>query len=144
MPHRRLAALVLALLAPAALAGCAIKLNPESMPAPFTQAPVPSASTGQPAYVCTAVYQILTSGAARLGSYVGGHTDGARKNMQSTLADMAGKISAEGAKTTDAQLKTAIAGISADLTAGSQQTDPTAFINGDFTTVSQKLDGHCK
>jgi hypothetical protein len=143
MPHRRLAGLALALLAPAALAACEIKLNPESMPAPFSQAPVPSASTGQPAYVCTAIYQILTSGAARLSSYVGGDSDAAHKNMQTTLADMATKVSAEGTKATDAQLKTAIDDISADLTSASQQPDPSSYVNGGFTTVGQKLDGLC-
>jgi hypothetical protein len=143
MPHRRLAAPVLALLAPAALAGCAIKLNPESMPAPFTQAPVPSASAGQPGYVCTAVYQVLTSGTARLADYLGGHTDAARHGMQTTLADMAAKVTAAGAKSVDAKLKTAIDGISADLTAASRQPDPTSYVNGGLTTVGQKLDGLC-
>lgn len=143
MPHRRLAAVALALLAPAALAGCEIKLNPESMPAPFSQGPVPSASTGQPAYVCTAIYQILTSGAARLSGYLGGDSDAAHKNMQTTLADMATKVSAEGTKATDAQLTTAIDDIAADLTSASRQPDPTSYVNGGFTTLGQKLDGHC-
>ena len=143
MPHRRLAGLTLALLAPVALAGCEIKLNPESVPAPFSQAPVPSASTGQPAYVCTAIYQILTSGAARLSNDVGGTSDAARTHMRSTLADMATRVSAEGTKATDPQLKTAIDGISADLTAASQQSDPSSYVNGGFSTVGQKLDGLC-
>jgi hypothetical protein len=123
--------------------GCAAKIDPSSMPAPFSQGPVPSASTGQPAYVCTAVYQILTSGAARLSNYAGGHTEADRTGLRTTLGEMASKVSAQGTETTDAQLKTAIDGVAADLRAGSQQPDPSSYLSGDFTTVGQKLDGHC-
>jgi hypothetical protein len=143
MPHRRVTGLALALLAPAALAACEIKLDPASVPAPFSQAPVPSASTGQPAYVCTSIYQILTSGAARLTSYAGGTSDAAHQNMQTTLADMATRVSAEGTKATDARLRSAIDDISTDLRLASQQPDPSSYINGGFTTVGQKLDGLC-
>jgi hypothetical protein len=143
MPQRRLAGLTLAVAAVAALAACEINISPESVPAPFSQAPVPSASVGQPAYVCTAVYQILTSGAARLGNSAGGKTAAAHQAMQSTLADMATRISAEGAKTTDTGLRQAIDSMAADLTAASKQPDPSSYVDGGFTTVGQKLDGRC-
>jgi hypothetical protein len=143
MPQRRLAGLALAVAATAAVAGCEIKVDPSSVPPPFSQAPVPSASTGEPAYVCTAVYQILTSGAAKLTDSVGGTSAEAHQATQATLADMATRISAEGARTTDVELRQAIDAISADLTAASKQPDPTSYVNGGFTTVSHKLDGHC-
>jgi hypothetical protein len=143
MPHRRVAGLALALLAPAALAACEIKLDPASVPAPFSQAPVPSASTGQPAYVCTAIYQVLTSGAARLTSYAGGTSDADHQHVRTILADMATKVSAAGANATGARLRTAIDDISADLTSASQQIDPSSYLNGGFTTVGRKLDGLC-
>jgi hypothetical protein len=138
MPHRRLAGLTLSMLAAAAVAACSIEIDPSSAPAPFVQAPVPSASTGRPAYVCTAVYQILTSGAARLA---GAHKSaGATRD---TLTDMATRIKAEGALSDDANLKQAIDDIATDLTTASQQPDPRDYVNGGFTTVGQKLDGHC-
>lgn len=143
MPQRRLIGLTLAVAASAALAACAIKVDPSSMPAPFSQAPVPSASVGQPAYVCTAVYQILTSGAARLTDSVGGKSARDHQATQATLADMATRISAEGAKTTNAGLRKATGDIAAELTAASKRPDPTSYVNGDFDTVGRKLDGHC-
>jgi hypothetical protein len=143
MPQRRLAGLTLAVAASAALAACEINIDPSSMPAPFSQAPVPSASTGQPGYVCTAIYQILTSGAARLSSSIGGTSDRDRRASQATLADMATRISAEGAKTTDPGLRQATDDMAAELTAASKQSNPKAYVDGDFTTVGQKLDGHC-
>jgi hypothetical protein len=143
MPQRRLAGLTLAVAAVAALAACEIKVDPSSMPAPFSQAPVPSASTGQPGYVCTAVYQTLTSGAARLSTSIGGRSSSDRRATQATLADMAAQVSAEGARTTDTRLREAVDGIAADLTAASQQADPVSYVNGDFTTVGRKLDGLC-
>jgi hypothetical protein len=33
--------------------------------------------------------------------------------------------------------------MSADLSAGARQDDPRAYVEGGFTTVGQKLDGHC-
>jgi hypothetical protein len=143
MPQRRLTGLILTVAAVAALAACEIKVDPSSMPAPFSQAPVPSASTGRPAYVCTALYQILTSGAAELSGSVGGRSASARQATQRTLADMATRISAEGAKTADPELRQATDDISAELTAASKQPDPSSYIDGGFTTISQKLDGHC-
>ncbi|MEV6842284.1 hypothetical protein [Actinoplanes sp. NPDC051411] len=143
MPQRRLAGLTLAMVAAAALAACEIKVDPASMPAPFSQAPVPSASTGQPAYVCTTVYQILTSGAAELSDSIGGRSAAARQATQRTLADMATRISAEGAKTADPGLRQATDDIATELTAASKQPDPSSYIDGGFTTISRKLDGHC-
>jgi len=143
MPQRRLAGLALAVAASAALAACEINIDPSSMPAPFSQAPVPSASTGQPAYVCTAIYQILTSGTARLSSTIAGTSDRDRQASQATLADMATRISAEGAKSTDPALRQATDDIAAELTAASKQSDPKAYVDGDFTNVSRRLDGHC-
>jgi hypothetical protein len=143
VPHRRLAGLALVLLAAASSAACEITVAPGSLPTPFSIAPVPSASAGQPAYVCTAVYKILTDGAVRLGGYVGGSTDAAKKGMQQTLAEMSTKVSAEGAKTTDATLRDAVNNVSAELAGGSQLADPKSFINGDFQTVGQKMDAAC-
>jgi hypothetical protein len=143
MPQRRLTGLILAVAAVAALAACEIKVDPSSMPAPFSQAPVPSASTGRPAYVCTAIYQILTSGAARLSNSVGGDSDKDHEATRATLADMAARISAEGAKTTDAGLRQAVDDIAAELTAASKQVDPGSYVDGDFSTVGRKLDGRC-
>ena len=143
MPQRRLAGLALAVAASAALAACEINIDPSSMPAPFSQAPVPSASAGRPAYVCTAIYQILTSGTARLSSSIGGRSAKDRQASQATLADMATRISAEGARATDPGLRQAIDDMAAELTAASKQPDPKAYIDGDFTNVGRKLDGHC-
>jgi len=143
LPHRRLAGLSLALLAAVSSAACEITVAPGSVPTPFSIAPVPSASAGRPAYVCTAVYKILTDGAVQLGSYVGGSSDAAKKGMQQTLADISTKVSAEGAKTTDTALRDAVNTVSAELAGGSQLADPKSFINGDFQTVGQKLDAAC-
>lgn len=143
MPHRRLAGLSLALLAAAASTACEIAVTPGSLPTPFSVAPVPSASAGRPAYVCTAVYKILTDGAVQLGGYLGGSTDAAKKGLRQTLADMSTKVSAEGVKTTDTDLRQAINKVSAELATGSQLADPKSFVNGDFQTVGQSLDAAC-
>jgi hypothetical protein len=143
VPQRRLAGLSLALIAAAASAGCEIAVSPGSIPAPFSVAPVPSASAGRPAYVCTAVYKILTDGAVRLAGYVGGSSDAATKGMQQTLADMSTQVTAAGTRTTDATLRQAIDQISGELAAGSRLANPKSFVNGDFQTVGQHLDGAC-
>jgi hypothetical protein len=144
VPHRRLTALPLALLASVALAGCAVDIKPGSVPAPFSVAPVPSASAGQPAYICTAVYKILTDGAVTLAEYVAGSGDDAKQGMRQTFSSMATEVSAQSAVATDPDLKRAIDAIAADLTAGSRQADPAAYVNGRFQTVGQKLDGVCQ
>lgn len=143
MPHRRLAGLSVAMLAASASAACSIAVSPGSLPTPFSIAPVPSASAGRPAYVCTAVYKILTDGAVRLAGYVGGSGDAAKKGMQQTLADMSTQVSAAGTKTTDTALRQAIDKVSGDLAAGSQLTDPKSYVNGGFETVGQNLDAAC-
>jgi hypothetical protein len=141
--HRRTAGVV-GLLATAGLAaGCSVAVSPGSMPVPFSAAPVPSASAGVPAYVCTAVYQILTAGAVRLAGYAGGSGDSARDGMRQAFTDMAAKVDAEATVTSDADLRQALRAISGDLTAGARQTDPKAYVDGGFQTVGQKLDGTC-
>jgi len=145
VPQRRLTALTLALVATAGVAsGCAIELEPESIPAPFSQAPIPSASVGVPAYVCTAAYKILTDGAVKLAGYLSSSSDTAKQGMRDAFADMATKVDAEAALTADTELKTALAAVSADLRTGSAETaDPKAYVDGGFQTVGQKLDGAC-
>jgi hypothetical protein len=144
MPQRRLTGLTLALAATAALAACEIDIDPSSMPAPFSQAPVPSASVGQPGIVCTAVYQILTSGAARMSGAVGRNSASAHRALQEELADMATRVSAEGAKSVDTRLRHATDEMAAELTAASRQPDPSSYVDGGFTTVGQKMDGLCE
>ncbi|GAA0471623.1 hypothetical protein Ade02nite_51100 [Paractinoplanes deccanensis] len=144
MPRRRLTLLPLALAATAALAaGCEIDIAPEAIPAPISIAPTPSASAGVPKYVCSAVYKTLTDGALKLAQYAASSSDEAKANMKRTFTDMAAQVDAEVARVSDPQLRTALQDISADLTAGAQQSDPAAYIEGDFQTVGQKLDGKC-
>jgi len=144
VPHRRLTALSLAVAATAALAaGCAIEVSPESVPVPFSVAPIPSASAGVPKYVCTAAYKILTDGAVRLAGYLAGSGDAAEKGMRDTLTDMAAKVTAEADRTTDPALQQALRAVAGDLTSGSRQSDPKAYVGGGFETVGQKLDGAC-
>jgi hypothetical protein len=144
VPHRRLAALPLALLAAAGLAaGCAIEVQADSIPVPFSVAPTPSASAGVPKYVCTAAYKILTDGAVHLAAYVGGAGENAEKGMRDTFTGMAAQVTAEADRTTDAELEQALRAVADDLTAGAGQADPKAYVDGGFQTVGQKLDGAC-
>ncbi|MEU4240176.1 hypothetical protein [Actinoplanes sp. NPDC026619] len=144
MPQRRLTALPLALIATAGLAsGCAIEISPEAVPVPFSVAPTPSASAGVPAYVCTAAYKILTDGAVQLAVKMNGSSDSAKQDMRDAFTGMAAKLDKEAAGTPDADLKQALAAVSADLRTASQQTDPKAYVNGGFQTVGQKLDDAC-
>ena len=145
MPQRRLTALTIALVATAGVAaGCAVELKPgDSLPVPFSVAPTPSASAGVPAYTCTAAYKILTDGAVRLAGFVNSSSDSAKKGMRDAFADMATKFDREAALTSDPELKQALSAVSSDLTAGSQQPDPKAYVDGGFQTVGQKLDGAC-
>lgn len=148
MPQRRLAALPAALLAvllsTAALAGCSIEISPDSaVPVPFSVAPTPSASAGVPAYVCTAAYKILTDGAVRLAETMTGAGDKADQGMRDTFTDMAAKLTAEAAGTSDGPLREALTAVAADLTAGARQPDPRSYVNGGFQTVGQKLDPAC-
>jgi hypothetical protein len=142
VPHRRLAAVPLALFATAALAaGCAIEVRADSLPVPFSVAPTPSAAAGVPAYVCTAAYKILTDGAVRLAGYLGGAGDA--DGMREAFGDMAAQVSAEADGTSDAALAEALRAVAADLTAGARQDDPKAYAEGGFATVGQKLDTAC-
>ena len=144
MPHRRLTALPLALLATAGLAaGCGIELEPESVPVPFSVAPTPSESAGVPKYVCTAAYKILTDGAVHLAGFLSASSDTAKQDMRDTFTDMATQVNAEAAKTTDVELRQALHAVADDLTAGARQADPRTYIDGGFTTVGQKLDSAC-
>jgi len=145
VPQRRLAALPLALLATAALAaGCAIEISPGSdIPVPFSVAPTPSASAGVPKYVCTAAYKILTDGAVHLAEGLTASGDRQRQRLHDSLTDMATKLNAEAAGTSDAPLREALNAVAADLTAGAQQSDPKAYVDGGFQTVGQKLDPAC-
>ncbi|MGX6601449.1 hypothetical protein ACWKSP_04820 [Micromonosporaceae bacterium Da 78-11] len=144
MPHRRLTALALAVVASTTLAGCEIDLQPGSVQAPFSIAPTPSASHGVPKYVCSAVYKILTDGAVQLAGYLQGTSDEAKQGMRDTFTDMSAKVTAAGAETTDADLKQATARIATSLTAASAQVNPKAYVDGDFATVGQNLDEACK
>jgi len=144
VPLGRHIVLPLALAATAVLAsGCSVELSPESVPAPFSVAPTPSASAGVPKYVCTTAYKILTDGALRLAGYAGGSGDEAKEGMRKTFTDMAAKVDAEAALTHDAELQKALRTVSADLTAGAQQSDPKSYVDGGFQTVGQKLDAAC-
>nr|WP_231956916.1 MULTISPECIES: hypothetical protein [unclassified Actinoplanes] len=137
-------AVPVALIATLALAaGCEVKVNPASMPAPFSVAPVPSASAGQPKYVCTAVYKILTDGAVKLAGFAAGSDDTATEGLQKTFGDMATQVHAAGAKSDDAAQRAAVDEVAAALTRGSRSDDPKAFLNGEFSTVGQKIDGTC-
>lgn len=144
MTPRRIAVPV-ALLAIAALAaGCEIKVNPESVSAPFSVAPIPSASAGQPMYVCTAIYKILTDGAVKATAYATGTDDAAKEGLRKTFGDMATKVTEAAAKSDVAAQKTAADQVATALSTASQATDPHAFLNGDFTTIGQKIDDTCK
>jgi hypothetical protein len=145
VPQRRRTALTTVVLAVSAAlaAGCdgvEIEIPAGSLPAPVSIAPIPSASAGQPEYVCTAVYKVLTEGAVRLAEYT---VNDDAEGLKRTFADMAAQISAAGDKSLDAAQR-ATAGQIADALAGaSQGSDPKAFLNGDFATIGQKLDGTC-
>jgi hypothetical protein len=145
VPHRRLAALPIVMLAAATLAaGCAIEISPESnVPVPFSVAPTPSASAGVPKYVCTAAYKILTDGAVRLAESLTASGDRQRQGLHDSLTDMATKLTTEAAGTADVRLREALTAVAADLTSGAQQADPKAYVNGGFQTVGQKLDPAC-
>jgi len=140
--HTVLAASVLAAAA-ALTAGCSIEINPDAVPVPVSIAPTPSESAGVPKYVCSATYKILTDGAVRLAVNSAKSGDEAATAMRETFTDMAAKVDAEAARTTDADLKQALAKISTSLTEGAKQNDPRAYVNGPFETVGQNLDGTC-
>jgi hypothetical protein len=145
VPHRRRATVTTAVLAASAVlaAGCdgvEIEIPPGSLPAPVSIAPIPSASAGQPEYVCTAVYKVLTEGAVRLAEYT---VNDDAEGLKRTFAGMAAQISAAGNLSLDAAQRTATGQIADALAGASRQADPKAFLNGEFTTIGQKLDGTC-
>ncbi|GAA2700027.1 hypothetical protein Apa02nite_048210 [Actinoplanes palleronii] len=142
MRHRTVMPITMIAIA-ALAAGCEIDIPPEAIPAPFSVAPIPSASAGQPKYVCTAVYKILTDGAIRAAAYATGSGDDAREGLQKTFADMAAQVTAAGAKSDVATQRAAVDEVAAALTQGAQSTDPKAFLNGEFATVGQKIDSTC-
>ncbi|MEU4620847.1 hypothetical protein AB0G04_12830 [Actinoplanes sp. NPDC023801] len=134
-----------ALLAASAVlaAGCdgvEIEIPAGSLPAPVSIAPIPSASAGQPEYVCTAVYKILTDGAVRLAEHT---VNNDAEGLKRTFAEMSAQVAAAGGRSTDAAQRTAAEAISGALADGSQSADPEAFLNGEFTTIGTKLDGTC-
>ncbi|MEV6304796.1 hypothetical protein AB0M02_35665 [Actinoplanes sp. NPDC051861] len=146
MPQRRRTTLTTALAAAliaGGIAGCEIEVEPRSLPVPVSLRPVPSASAGQPKYVCSAVYAILTQGGLRLAEYATGDGAEAREGMQKTFADMAGQITTAGEQTTDAAQRQAVDAIAADLNRAAAADDPAVFLNGEFATIGQKLDGTC-
>jgi hypothetical protein len=146
VPHRRLTALPLALIATAGLAaGCEIDLKTadSGVPVPFSVAPTPSESAGVPTYVCTAAYKLLTDGAVRLAGDINGPGDAAKQGLRDTLTDMAAKMTAEAQRTTDPALEQALEKVAANLTAGAQQADPKAYADGGFQTIGQELDAAC-
>ncbi|MFB9333908.1 hypothetical protein [Actinoplanes octamycinicus] len=140
---RRVAASVTLLATAALAAGCEIELDPETIPAPFSVAPVPSASADQPKYVCTAVYKILTDGAVKAAGWATRKGDDATAGLQKTFADMATQVTEAGAKSSDPAQRAAVDEVAAALTKGSQSPDPKAFLNGDFVTIGQKIDSTC-
>ncbi len=145
MLHRRRTAMTTALLvASAALAagcdGIEIEIPAGSLPAPVSIAPIPSASAGQPEYVCTAVYKVLTEGAVRLAEHT---VNNDAEGLKRTFADMAAEVSAAGDRSTDAGQRTATEAIADALAGAARGNDPKAFLNGEFTTIGQKLDGTC-
>jgi hypothetical protein len=144
VPRRLMLALVATTVATTALAaGCSVELKPGAVPAPISIAPTPSASAGVPKYVCSTAYKILTDGAFKLAQYATSSGDDAKAAMRQTFTDMAAQVDAEIARTTDPALKSALTSMSSELTAAGKQSDPAAYLNGDFQTVGQKLDGKC-
>ncbi|GAB2566053.1 hypothetical protein Aab01nite_46750 [Paractinoplanes abujensis] len=125
------------------LAGCQVDATPGSHPVPISNAPVPTASAGVPEYVCAATDKILHDGASRLATLATGSGDEVTTGVQRTLADMASQVAAERAAVSDVGLLDALQKISDELAAGAARPDPVAYVNGDFPTVGQKLDGHC-
>ena len=146
MPQPRRTALAIALVASSALAGCSgsIEIPVGSVQAPISIRPTPSGSYGVPKYVCTEVYKILTDGAFQLAGSLGGTSDKAKQTMRDEFAAMSAKVTGAGAETTDVKLQEATAKIAASLSAAAQNPDPAAYVNGEFQTVGENLDGACQ
>ena len=137
MPQRRRTAVPTAMIAALVLlGGCEVQVTPDAIPAPFSVAPVPSASVGRPSYVCTAVYKILTDGAVKLA---GGDPD----QLRETFAAMAADVREAGATSLDATQRAKIEAIAASLEQGAAADDPRAYLTAGFPTIGQELDGTC-
>jgi hypothetical protein len=151
MPYRRptVPALLTAALLGAAGAGlsaCSIDIpvDPGSVPAPFSQAPVPSASAGRSPYVCTAAYRTLTGGAAQLANGLRKSGDEGVTAIRGTLTSMAGELTAEAAVAEDPALGEALRSLAGKLTQGAARSDPKAYVQGDFQDIGKSLDPACK
>ncbi|WP_229073207.1 hypothetical protein [Actinoplanes sp. DH11] len=147
MPQRRRTSAPIALAAAlitatAALSGCTVEVPAGAIPAPFSQAPVPSASVGHPAYVCTAVYQVLTDGAVRLAPYTTGDAD-AVQGLRDTFAAMSADVAAAAATSIDPAQRGTVERIAGSLDEAARGADPRAFLTGEFRTISQELDDTC-
>ncbi|MEU8239589.1 hypothetical protein AB0C07_15205 [Actinoplanes missouriensis] len=147
VPHRRrtaappalIAALATGAAVTASLSGCDVEIAPEAIPVPFSVASAPSASAGQPTYVCTAVYKILTDGAVRLA----GSATGGEQGLRDTFAAMSAEVRTAGAASADAAQREQVTAIATALEQAAKADDPQAFLDGEFTTIGQKLDGTC-
>jgi hypothetical protein len=145
VPQRRRTAvptvMIAALAAAASLSACEVEIAPGSIPAPFSVAPVPPASAGQPKYVCTAVYKILTDGAVRLaGQAAAGNGE---QGLRDTFTAMSADVRTAGATSLDAVQREKITAIAGSLEEGAKAADPQAYLAGEFTTIGQELDGTC-
>jgi hypothetical protein len=144
VPQRRRTAvptaMIAALAATASLSACSVEIAPGAVPAPFSVAPVPSASVGQPKYVCTEVYRILTDGAVKLA---GQATGGGEQGLRDTFTAMSADIRTAGATSVDAVQREKVEAIAAALDEGAKSDDPRGYLAGGFPTVGQELDGTC-
>jgi hypothetical protein len=120
--------------------GIEIEVPAGTLPAPVSIAPIPSASAGQPEYVCTAVFKILTEGSVRLAEHA---VSNDAEGLKRTFADMSTQVSEAGNRSADTAQRNAAAAIADALADGSRQADPTAFMEGEFVTIAQKMDGTC-
>ncbi|GLY08400.1 hypothetical protein [Actinoplanes sp. NBRC 101535] len=137
MPEPRRTALATALFAALTLsAGCEVDIDPGAIPVPVSIAPIPSASAGQPKYVCTAIYKILTDGAVRLA------TDD-RDRLRDAFTTMSTAVAAAGRVSTEPAQRDAATAISESLSRGAQSADPVAYRDGEFATIGQRLDDTC-
>ena len=139
MSHRGRTALTVLAATAALSAACSVEVSPGSVPVPFSVAPVPSASASRPEYICTMAYKILTDGAVRLAQ----HASGADDALRQTFTDLAAQLNEQAAKATDGELRKALTAIAEELAAGARQSDPKAFLNGDFETIGRHLDAVC-
>ena len=67
-----------------------------------------------------------------------------RDGLRQTLSDMAGAMSAAGARAVDAGQRATVEEIAGTLATGAREPDPRSFVNGDFTTIAQRIDRTCR